>query len=84
VKEPEGDWYEAWTSLTLPGATWRDRRRALACLVLGHREVVSIPHREVCERPWDKKHTDRFDGQIDRICRHCDSGWLRSTIEEGL
>lgn len=89
MREPKGDWYEAWLALTMrgvPSLTWRGPRgrlAALKCLTLGHREVIEIPHREICEMYWhgeSSKHQTETANVIERVCRHCDSGYLKARI----
>lgn len=77
IEEPKGDWYEAWLSMTMTGVdsvTWKDRVRAAACLVLGHRDVVEIPFSEIVE-PWRWK--PEYENMLERFCKNCDSGYLK-------
>lgn len=86
MREPEGDWYAAWVILTMrkePSLKWRGPRgrlAALTCLLLGHRDVVEIPHSEICEMYGHgeySEHAQQTANVIERFCRHCDSGYLK-------
>lgn len=43
--------------------------RAWVCRILGHRNVITIPHMEICEEYWTGRHEDLPD---DRLCRFCE------------
>jgi hypothetical protein len=46
------------------------------CYLGGHQDVRAIPHREVCETPWETEHLALTEGEVDRVCAYCDSDWL--------
>lgn len=54
----------------------REVLREIRCRLRGHRDIVTIRHRDVCERPGDQEHAKQTAFIWDTFCRYCDSGWL--------
>ena len=57
--------------------------RALICWLLGHRDLRTVSHWEVCEYNYVGTAAAHGHGKggavgekIDRFCAWCDSGWL--------
>ncbi len=46
--------------------------KPLKCLFLGHRGLKKIPHRELCETPWDAHHLEAVGDELEIFCTYCD------------